>query len=169
LSNITDGKNDVLIVTKGGKAIKFTENSVRPLGRATMGVRGIKIDKTDEVIGMAVISKAEKAELFVIMENGLGKKTPVEQFPLQGRGGQGVKVAKVTPKTGQVVVAQVIPSGAEEIIITSTKGQIVKLPIVQIPKLSRDTQGVILMRFAKASDKIAAATCIEAAKIEVTK
>lgn len=160
-SNITDGKNDVLIVTKGGKAIKFSESSVRPLGRATMGVRGIKIDKTDQVIGMAVITKGDKAELFAIMENGLGKKTLVDQFPLQGRGGQGVKVAKVTPKTGQVAVAQVIPQGSEEIIITSTKGQVVKLPISQIPKLSRDTQGVILMRFSNQSDKVASATCIE--------
>lgn len=160
-STITDGKNDVLLVTKGGKAIKFSESSVRPLGRATMGVRGIKIDKTDEVIGMAVINKTDKSELFAIMENGLGKKTPVEQFPLQGRGGQGVKVAKVTPKTRQVAVAQIIPQGSEEIIITSTKGQVVKLLISQIPKLSRDTQGVILMRFSGASDKVASATCIE--------
>lgn len=160
-STITDGKNDVLLVTKGGKAIKFSENSVRPLGRATMGVRGIKIDKTDEVIGMAVINKADKSELFAIMENGLGKKTIVDQFPLQGRGGQGVKVAKVTPKTGQVAVAQVIPQGSEEIIITSTKGQVVKLLISQIPKLSRDTQGVILMRFSGNSDKVASATCID--------
>lgn len=160
-SNITDGKNDVLLVTKGGKAIKFSENSVRPLGRATMGVRGIKIDVKDQVIGMAVVSKGDKAELLAIMENGLGKKTPVEQFPLQGRGGQGVKVAKVTDRTGQVVVAQVIPHEAAEVIITSTKGQVVKLPIIQIPKLSRDTQGVILMRFNNATDKVASATCIE--------
>ena len=154
-------KNDVLLVTKGGKAIKFSENSVRPLGRATMGVRGIKIDSKDQVIGMAVVSKNDKSELLAIMENGLGKKTPVEQFPLQGRGGQGVKVAKVTDRTGQVVVAQVVPDGAEEVIITSTKGQVVKLPVNQIPKLSRDTQGVILMRFNNATDKVASATCIE--------
>jgi DNA gyrase subunit A len=160
-SNITDGKNHVLLVTKGGKAIKFSEDSVRPLGRATMGVRGIKIDSSDQVIGMAVVAKGEKSELLAIMENGLGKKTIVEQFPLQGRGGQGVKVAKVTPKTGQVAVAQVIPAGSEEVIITSKKGQVVKLPINQIPKLSRDTQGVILMRFSNASDGVASATCIE--------
>lgn len=160
-SNITDGKNQVLLVTKDGKAIKFSEDSVRPLGRATMGVRGIKIEASDQVIGMAVVGKGDKSELFAIMENGLGKKTPVEQFPLQGRGGQGVKVAKVTPKTGRVAVAQVIPENSEEIIITSTKGQIVKLPIIQIPKLSRDTQGVILMRFSDTSDKVASATCIE--------
>ncbi|HZE86905.1 MAG TPA: DNA gyrase subunit A [Methylomirabilota bacterium] len=160
-SNITDGKNDVLLVTKGGKAIKFSEQSVRPLGRATTGVRGIKIDNTDQVIGMAVVSKNDKSELLAIMENGLGKKTPVEQFPLQGRGGQGVKVAKVTPRTGQVAVAQVIPANSEEVIITSKKGQIVKLPINQIPKLARDTQGVILMRFSNASDGVASATCLE--------
>lgn len=159
-SNLTDGKSNVLIITKGGKAIKFNEDAVRPLGRATMGVRGIKIDNKDQVIGMDVITKSDKPDLFVIMENGLGKKTPVEQFPLQNRGGQGVKVAKVTDRTGDVVVAQVVPANCEEVIITSKKGQIVKLAISSIPKLSRDTQGVILMRFSHASDGIASATCL---------
>ena len=159
-SNLTDGKSHVLIITKGGKAIKFNEDAVRPLGRATMGVRGIKIDSKDQVIGMDVIAKDDNPELFVIMENGLGKKTPIDQFPLQNRGGQGVKVAKVTDRTGQVVTAQIIPPNSEEIIITSKKGQIVKLAISSIPKLSRDTQGVILMRFSHASDGIASATCL---------
>lgn len=159
-SNLTDGKSNVLIITRGGKAIKFTEDSVRPLGRATTGVRGIKIDSKDQVIGMDVITKGDNPELFVIMENGLGKKTPVDQFPLQNRGGQGVKVAKVTDRTGDVVVAQVIPPNSEEVIITSKKGQIVKLAISSVPKLSRDTQGVILMRFSHASDGVASATCL---------
>jgi DNA gyrase subunit A len=161
-SNITTGSDHVLIVTKEGKAIKFSEDQVRPMGRATTGVRGIKIDSgKDQVIGMAVVSKTNAASLLAIMENGLGKKTLVKQFPLQGRGGQGVKVAKVTPKTGQVVVAQIIPDKCEEIIITSKKGQIVKLSISDVPQLSRDTQGVILMRFSHDSDGIASATCIE--------
>lgn len=160
-SNITDGESNVLIITKGGKAIKFNESSVRPLGRATMGVRGIKIDSKDQVIGMAVISKKDKPDVIAIMENGLGKKTPVDQFPLQNRGGQGVKVAKVTERTGLVVVAQVIPPTSDNVIITSKKGQIVKLALSSIPKLSRDTQGVILMRFAKTGDGVASATCIE--------
>ncbi len=110
---------------------------------------------------MAVITKDDDANVLVTMENGLGKKSPVKQFPLQGRGGQGVKVAKVTPKTGQVVIAQVIPPLCEEVIITSRKGQIVKLLTAQVPKLSRDTQGVILMRFSDSNDKVASATCIE--------
>lgn len=160
-SNISSGQSEVLIVTKQGKAIKFSEAAVRPMGRATTGVRGIKIDSSDQVIGMDVITKGDDPNLLVIMENGLGKKSPVKQFPLQGRGGQGVKVAKVTPKTGQVVIAQVIPPGCEEVIITSRKGQIVKLLTEQIPKLSRDTQGVILMRFSDTADRVASATCIE--------
>jgi DNA gyrase subunit A len=162
-SNISSGQSEVLIVTKQGKAIKFSESAVRPMGRATTGVRGIKIDSTDQVIGMDVITKGDDPNLLVIMENGLGKKSPVKQFPLQGRGGQGVKVAKVTPKTGQVVIAQVIPPGCEEVIITSRKGQIVKLLTEQIPKLSRDTQGVILMRFSDTADRVASATSIEKA------
>lgn len=160
-SKITDGNNDILIITKAGKAIRFPEADVRPIGRSAMGVRGIKIDSSDKVIGMDVIHKDDKPDLLAIMENGLGKKTSVTQFPLQGRGGQGVKVAKVTPRTGNVAVAQVIPPDSESIIITSSKGQIVKLANSSIPKLSRDTQGVILMRFSDASDKVASATCIE--------
>lgn len=160
-SKITDGASDVLIITKAGKAIRFPETDVRPIGRPGMGVRGIKIDASDKVIGMDIIHKDDKPDLVAIMENGLGKKTPVNQFPLQGRGGQGVKVAKVTPRTGTVAVAQVIPQTSEEIIITSSKGQIVKIAISSIPKLSRDTQGVILMRFSDPSDKVASSTCIE--------
>jgi DNA gyrase subunit A len=160
-SNISNGSNEVLICSKQGKAIKFSETAVRPMGRATTGVRGIKLDSTDQVIGMDVVTKGDEANLLVIMENGLGKKSPVKQFPLQGRGGQGVKVARVTTKTGQVVIAQVIPAGCEEIIITSRKGQIVKLLTEQVPRLSRDTQGVILMRFSDPNDRVASATCIE--------
>jgi DNA gyrase subunit A len=161
-SNITTGTNGILIVTKEGKAIRFKEEEVRPTGRDTMGVRGIKQLEGDEVIGMDVIKKDDNPNLLTIMQNGLGKKTEVKQFPLQSRGGQGVKVAKVTDKTGQVAIAQVIPATSEEVIMTSLRGQVVKLALNQIPKLSRDTQGVILMRFSNQSDKVVSATCIEA-------
>lgn len=160
-SQITDGKGQILMITKHGKAIKFSEVEVRPLGRSAMGVRGIKIDSSDQVIGMDVITKGDKRDLLTIMENGLGKKTSTDQFPLQGRGGQGVKVAKVTERTGQVVVAQIIPPTCEELIMTSKKGQIVKIECGSIPKLSRDTQGVILMRFTDPTEKVASATCID--------
>ena len=164
-SNLTTGTDDVLIVTKQGKAIRFGETSVRPMGRGTIGVRGIKLIPNDEVISMDVLSKDDTtAELLTIMENGLGKKTVVTQFPKQERGGQGVKVAKVSDKTGEVVVSQIIPPGSEELIMTSKKGQVVKLALASVPKLHRDTQGVILMRFSNTADGIAAATCIEKAE-----
>jgi DNA gyrase subunit A len=160
-SKLTTGEDDILIFTRDGKSIRFSEKSARPMGRNTRGVRGILIGKDDRVIQMDVIAKGEKLDVFTIMENGLGKKTAVDQFKSQGRGGQGVKVAEVTQKTGKVASSQIISNTAEEVIITSEKGQIVKLEVNSIPRLSRATQGVILMRFSNANDHVASATCIE--------
>nr|MBI5455779.1 DNA gyrase subunit A [Candidatus Levybacteria bacterium] len=160
-SKLTTGDDDILIVTRNGKSIRFSEKSARPMGRNTRGVRGILIGKDDRVIQMDVVEKGEKPDVLTIMENGLGKKTAVDQFKTQGRGGQGVKVAEVTAKTGKVASSQIIPKNAVEVIITSQKGQIVKLEINSIPKLSRATQGVILMRFSNANDHVSSATCIE--------
>jgi DNA gyrase subunit A len=162
-SKLSSGNDDILLVTRNGKSIRFPEKSVRGMGRNTMGVRGILIkkdEKDDHVIQMDVIGKDDKSEVLTIMEKGLGKRTPVDQFHIQGRGGQGVKVAEVTDKTGKVVTSQIIPLGAEEVIMTSQKGQIVKLEINSIPKLSRATQGVILMRFSDKTDHVASAACL---------
>jgi DNA gyrase subunit A len=162
-SKLTSGNDDILLVTRNGKSIRFSEKSVRGMGRNTMGVRGILIKKDakdDRVIQMDVVGKTQKSEVLTIMEKGLGKRTSVDQFHVQGRGGQGVKVAEVTEKTGKVVMSQIIPDGCEEVIMTSQKGQIVKLTITSIPKLSRATQGVILMRFSDKTDHVASAACI---------
>ncbi|HYM65548.1 MAG TPA: DNA gyrase subunit A, partial [Candidatus Sulfotelmatobacter sp.] len=160
-SKLTRGDDDILIVSRNGKSIRFSEKSARPMGRNTRGVRGILLGKDDRVIQMDVVGKKEKLDVLTIMENGLGKKTSVDLFKTQGRGGQGVKVAEVTAKTGKIASSQIIPANAHELIITSQKGQIVKLEIDSIPKLSRATQGVILMRFSNANDHVASATCIE--------
>ena len=160
-SNLTEGDNDVILTTHEGKAIRFSEKSVRPLGRSTTGVRGIRLKENDQVIGMDVIKKRDKADLLTIMENGLGKKSSVDQFRGQSRGGQGVKVAKVTPKTGKVAFAQVIPPNFTTIIITSRRGQVVKLELSSVPRHSRNTQGVKLMRFSNLTDKVTSATCVE--------
>lgn len=161
-SQLTNGNNDVMLVTKEGKAIRFSEKGVRPLGRATQGVRGIKISAEDEVISMDVIDKDDnKAQLLTIMDNGLGKKTLAAEFRGTGRGGVGVKVANITAKTGKVAFAQVIPVDCQSVIITSNRGQVVKLDLTSIPKLSRATQGVILMRFSNPNDHVTSATCIE--------
>jgi len=160
-SKLTDGENDVIIATRNGKAIRFSEKAVRPMGRATRGVRGIKLMEDDQGVGMDIIDKSHEVDLLTIMEKGLGKKTSSKLFRGQSRGGQGVKVAKITAKTGKVVFAQVVPDNCNEMIFSSEKGQIVKLEITSIPKLSRDTQGVILMRFSNPNDRVAAATYID--------
>lgn len=159
-TNPTTGDDDILVYTREGKCIRFAEKSVRPLGRATRGVRGIKLNKGDQVVGMDVIKKNEDALLITIMENGYGKKTLASEFSAQSRGGMGVKIAEVTSKTGKVSTSQIIPPESKEIIITSHKGQVVRLDIDSIPKLSRATQGVILMRFSKEGDGIASITCL---------
>ncbi len=164
-SQLTSGDDDVMLVTKEGKAIRFSEKNVRPQGRATQGVRGIKISSADQVISMDVITKDDKqAQSLTIMENGLGKKTMASEFRGQSRGGVGVKVANITPKTGKVAFAQVIPPTCKAVIITSKRGQVVKIDLNSIPKLSRATQGVILMRFSNANDLVTSATCIEEAE-----
>ncbi len=160
-SKLTSGDKDIFLATKLGKAIRFSEKTVRPMGRNTMGVRGIKLINQDKVISMDVLEQESNAELLTIMENGLGKKTQAKLFRGQGRGGQGIKVAKVTSRTGNVAFAQVLAENVKEVIITSQKGQVVKLEIDSVPRLSRDTQGVILMRFSNENDKVASATCVE--------
>ena len=160
-SNFTTGQDDVLMVTRNGKAIRFSESAARPLGRNTMGVRGILLTGDDHVIGMDVIGKGNNPDMITIMENGLGKKTEVNQFPKQSRGGQGVKVANVTDKTGKIAASQVIPQECNQVIMTSNRGLVVKLELSAIPKLSRATQGVILMRFSNEKDKVTSATCVE--------
>ena len=159
-SELSSGDNDIILASKNGKAIRFSEKGVRSTGRATRGVRGIRLDADDIVIGMDVINREGNDDLLTIMENGLGKKTSCKLYRGQSRGGKGVKVAKVTSKTGKVGFAQVIPTNCEEIIITSKKGQVVKLEISSIPRLARDTQGVILMRYSNPNDHVASATFI---------
>ncbi len=160
-ARFTSGADDVLLVTANGKIICFSESQIRPTGRSSMGVRGIKLLENDKVVGVDVITEADKAaNLLVIAENGLGKKTKVDAFKNQNRGGQGVRVANINDKTGQIVYSEVLPQDGKEIIITSEKGQVVKIDIKSIPLLSRNAQGVILMRFSKTKDKVAAATCV---------
>lgn len=160
---ITSGTDDILLVTHEGKSIRFNEDEVRATARDTMGVRGILLSAQDYVISMDMIKKGDKeSTLLTIMEKGIGKKTPVSDFPKQKRGGQGVKVAEVKDKTGKVIVSELVGRDCDSIVITSTKGQMVKLPIASIPKLGRATSGVILMRFAAGGDTIAAATCLNA-------
>lgn len=160
-AKLTGSGGDVLIVSHEGKSIKFKEDEVRGTARDTMGVRGILLSSGDYIVSMDIInSDLKKADFLTIMEKGIGKKTAISDFPIQRRGGQGIKVAEVKEKTGKVVVSQLVPLDCDSVVISSIKGQVVKLPIGSVPKLGRATSGVILMRFANSGDTIAAATCL---------
>ena len=163
-AKLTTGDNLVFLISKHGLSIKFNEKDVRPMARDTMGVRGIKLKTDDELIGMDVIDKGnDKADLLVITDKGIGKKTQVIAWPLQLRGGVGVKAANLTEKTGEIVCAQILTKADEALILTSQKGQVMRTVLRSIPRLTRDTQGVIIMRLS-VGDKVAATTVIQKKK-----
>jgi DNA gyrase subunit A len=151
----TTGNNELVLVSKMGRSIHFHEKNVRDTGRATMGVRGIRFkNKEDEIICMDVIRREEDF-ILTISENGFGKMTLIKEYPLQGRGGQGVYTARVSNKTGNLAAARIMDHPESELLIMSIHGQIVKIPNKELPRRSRQTAGVRLMKLNK-TDKIAA-------------
>lgn len=159
----TTGLDEIILVTKKGQAIRFKEKEIRQMGRAASGIKGIRLKGRDEVIGMDIIKiKNEKLKiknyLLVVTENGYGKRTDLGEYRLQGRGGTGIKTAKVIPKTGELVASKVLTT-EEDLIVISQKGQVIRTKISQIPKLGRATQGVKIMKLEE-GDKVVSATCI---------
>lgn len=151
--------NNVMIITSEGKCIQFDQSDVRPMGRASVGVRGIKLKSGDHVVEMDII-RDPKANLLVVMENGLGKRTPVEDYRFQTRGGSGVKTANLNEKTGKVVGAKVLETNMDgDIIIVSKKGVMIRVTLQSIPKRGRATQGVYIMRM-KPDDRVASMSFI---------
>ncbi|MFH0820810.1 MAG: DNA gyrase subunit A [Candidatus Peregrinibacteria bacterium] len=152
--------NQVVLVSVMGKCIRFKESDVRFMGRPSMGVRGMRLKGDDRVVQMDVIKNPDASSLLVVMENGLSKATPVNNYRFQGRGGSGVKTANITPKTGKVVGARVIEGNMEgDLILISRHGQMIRLALKQIPSIGRATQGVYVMRM-KANDKVASLSVI---------
>jgi DNA gyrase subunit A len=153
------GGDEIILATKNGQAIRFRERDVRPMGRTASGVKGIRLRKGDELVGMKVIREGLKdGYLLVISENGFGKRTDLKEYRIQKRGGGGIKTAKVTSKTGQIAVIEILEDQTELITI-SKKGKVLKTKISSIPKLSRSTQGVRIMNLEE-KDKVASATCL---------
>lgn len=142
---LTDGEDNVVLVTKKGMSITFDEKDVRPVGRSAQGVIGIRLDDEDYVIGMESIIAGNNATLLAITENGFGKRTELDEYRVQNRGGRGVITYKVTPKTGNIVGIR-IASGAEDVMLITDKGTIIRLKVEEISVLGRSTQGVTLMR-----------------------
>lgn len=160
---LTGGNDQIIMVTRNGMSIRFSEKNVRAMGRPTAGVIGIRLRKDDTVITM---DKAiPKGELAVITAHGFGKKSKIEDWPLQTRAGLGVKAADVTGRNGKIVAAQIIDKEDKDMLITSKNGQVIKLPMKDIPVLTRQTQGVILIRFTDKSDVVAAASSLKKERV----
>ncbi|HRZ95016.1 MAG TPA: DNA gyrase subunit A [Candidatus Moranbacteria bacterium] len=158
----TTGSDEVVVTTAAGQAIHFKESDVRPMGRAAAGVRGIKLKSEDKVVGMDVVLKNQKGnQLLVISENGYGKRSDLKSYKVQNRGGSGIKTASVTAKTGKLIGAQVVNLDQieEDVILTSEKGQIIRISLKEVSVLGRATQGVRVMR-PQAGDKVSAITVL---------
>ena len=164
---LTDKGDEVMLATANGQSIRFKEGDIREMGRTAGGVRGIKLGKGDEVIGVDAVRKnpardgAGKKEGFFlsISVNGFGKKTSLKEYKVQKRGGSGIKTAKVTTKTGKLIVAKVLTGEEEELIAMSKKGQVIRTVLKDISSLGRQTQGVTVMRL-RAGDGIASLACL---------
>lgn len=153
----TDGESYLMLGTKGGKAIAFSEDDVRAMGRVARGVRGIKLGPDDEVVGMDVLT--HNAEVLTVTEGGYGKRTPTEEYRSQTRGGKGLINMKVTDKTGYVVGIKVVRPDQELMLIT-TDGIVIRTNVHEISVISRNTQGVKLMTTAE-NDRVASMATLE--------
>jgi len=165
------GKNEIVLISTKGQAIKFKEMDIRAMGRTASGVRGMRLKKDDVIIGMGIVSqttqtKTSEDKLLVITENGFGKMTGIKDYRFQHRGGSGVKTAKISEKTGKIISARIInqqnlPSFIKgDLLLISHLGQMIRLPLKSVPTMSRSTQGVKLMRFKKKEDKVSSSTLI---------
>lgn len=140
---LTDGTKDIILVTRNGLSIRFNETDVRPSGRVSQGVRGIRLEEGDSVIGMG--SATENTTLLVVTENGFGKRTELDEYKIQSRGGKGILTYKVTDKTGKVAGMKIV-NESDDVMLISSDGTIIRMKVSEISVLGRATQGVKLMR-----------------------
>ena len=144
-ARLTDGEDNIVLVTKKGMSITFDEKDVRPVGRSAQGVIGIRLDDGDVVIGMEPIVTTKGATLLAITEHGFGKRTELDEYRVQNRGGRGVITYKITPKTGDIIGIKIV-TGVEDVMLITDKGTIIRMKTEEISVLGRATQGVTLMR-----------------------
>lgn len=156
----TTGQDEIVISTALAQAIRFKESDARPMGRATRGVRGIRLRPNDIVVGVDV-AKAD-TELLVVMENGYGKRTKIDQFATHARGGVGIKAGVVSEKTGKAVDVRAIQDASDDVVIVSAQGQVIRLAVKDISLIGRATQGVRIMRM-KEGDKVASVALVSEA------
>lgn len=160
----TGGKDGVMLVSARGQAIRFSEKDIRAMGRNAAGVRGMRLKGDDRIVGMGVLpgsAKKGQLQLLVVMQNGFGKRSEVEEYKLQGRGGSGIKTANTTKKTGPVVAAHVVDTDDErDLFVVTEAGQVLRSSLKSVSVLGRATQGVRVMRFKKDDDTVASVALI---------
>ena len=160
---VTDNAQDVFLVTKYGQCIRFNETDVRSTGRVSMGVRGMNLSDNDEVIGMQVSSQGK--DLLIVSEKGMGKRTSMEEFTRQNRGGKGVKCYKITEKTGNVVGMKAVDDDSE-IMIINTEGIVIRMKCEDISVYGRITSGVKLINLPE-NDIVASVAKVRKASAEI--
>ena len=140
-AKLTNGNNEIIIAAKNGKAIRFNEDTVRPIGRTGTGVKAITIDEDDEVVGMVCVEKGTKEDILVVSENGYGKRTDLDDYRITNRGGKGVKTLQITEKTGKLVAIKSV-SDDNDLMIINRSGVTIRIPVSDIRVAGRATQGV---------------------------
>jgi DNA gyrase subunit A len=153
----------IFIVSIGGKAITFNQLGVRSMGRSAQGVRGIRLRPKEIVSSTSIVPKADmnSKKILIVTEKGFGKLVKASSFRTQNRGGMGIKAANIGPKTGQIVFSALVAEENAELVLSSATGQTVKLQLANLPVLSRNAQGVIIMRFSSQKDYIVSATLLQ--------
>ncbi len=161
----TTGKDEMILVTKKGKSIRFKEKEIRPMGRSAAGVKGISLKGGDELVGADVINLKVKTEtkvkqyLLVVTDKGYGKRTILKEYRLQKRGGIGIKTLKLVPKIGTIVASRVLSNENQDLIVISQQGQTIRIPVNSVSKLGRATQGVRIKKLNE-KDKIVSIACL---------
>ena len=162
---LSNGKNNIVLVTKKGLCITFNEEDVRPVGRTAQGVLGIRVSDDDEVIGMETITENKDNTLLAITENGFGKRTELDEYRVQTRGGKGVITYKITSKTGDIVGVRIANENQDVMMITD-KGTLIRIGVKEVSILGRATQGVTLMRTNDGGKVVSIATISDEEKLE---
>jgi DNA gyrase subunit A len=158
-AKLSDGKCDIFIATREGMSIRFNEDDVRPMGRAARGVKAIALSENDIVMSLDIIEKGCVDTILMVTEMGYGKKSSVDEYRVQGRAGVGIITQKTTDKVGLVVGAQIVRPN-QEVILTTDKGQVIRMRNSDISTLGRNTQGVRLINLDDKDEKVTGFTLV---------
>lgn len=163
---LTNGKNEIILANRNGRAVRFDENTVRSMGRVSTGVRGMQLDgDDDQVVGMIIVNNAETETVMVVSENGYGKRSQVEDYRKTNRGGKGVKTFSITEKTGRLVAIKNVTDD-NDLMIINKSGIAIRLAVSDCRVMGRATQGVRLINLSKKNDVIASVCKVMSSELE---